>query len=548
MKNKNAQNLGNRERFINFCRGLLSSSFARSVTLILALLCASLLFAFNKKWLNSRFQRTVIAGKTYNNLGSVRLVVPSVADSFLWYFLFLSLLVLSLFVINSYIRSDRVRIRQFDNISFDQVGGLHVAKGELREIVDYFKNPEPYLKRDAKMPRGILLFGPPGNGKTMLARSFASECGVPFVSHSGSDLQSPFIGLAAAKVHDLFEEARRQPNGCVIFIDEIDTIGRKRYVDNSHHEEMLNQLLNEMDGFFPNENIFLLAATNAIEHLDEALLRPGRFDRKILVANPSFSERGEIIKLASRNKEFENDIKFKEISMITESFSAAQVTAVFDEALLLAVRNNKAKINQQLLFEAVDRVILGPVTDGPFLRRTAYHEAGHAIVALTLPETTVRRITIVAHSNVGGYTFVTSAAEQPEEQLLTKAEILARVMSLIGGKVSEELIFGSSSTASVSDIAEINRLLDQFIISYGMSSLGIVSSDYSMKETLERERKRILVSCTKKVELIMRDKIELLELFARLLLERGTIQREDIVYAFANKISPYSKLLGTTKG
>jgi len=294
-------------------------------------------------------------------------------------------------------------------ISFKDIGGLTEAKEELGEVIDYFKNSEYFIKKGAKVPKGILLVGPPGNGKTLLAKALSEECKVDFIFRSASEFDEAFVGVGAGRVRDLFSEARNYQNGCIIFIDEIDSIGKKRYSLGNHYDQTLNQLLNELDGFLSHEKIFVLAATNKIEVLDEALLRPGRFDRKIFISNPDFNGRKEIIKINSASKDFDSNVDFDELASMTKGFSGAEVTSMIDESLIISIRSGKSLIDQDSLLEALDRVIMGPALKSrtPSLKSrkiTAYHEAGHAIVALSLPDTIVKKITITARWNAGGYT------------------------------------------------------------------------------------------------------------------------------------------------
>jgi cell division protease FtsH len=285
------------------------------------------------------------------------------------------------------------------SLRFSDIGGLHEAKEELQEVVAFFRNPQLFHQKGIKLPKGILLVGPHGNGKTLLAKALAGECGLPFLFRSGSEFEEMLVGVGARRVRELFQEARHYPQGCIIFIDEIDSIGKKRGRVNSN-DLTLNQLLNELDGFKPRENIFIIAATNFPQILDSALLRPGRFDRQIYIPLPNLQGRREIIKLVTPKIPFRSDVDAEEIAALTRGFSGAQIVNLFNEAALLSLRFGQPKISPDLIFEAHDRVLMGPSSTSsiipPHKRRiTAFHEAGHAVVGLSLPETSVKKITIV---------------------------------------------------------------------------------------------------------------------------------------------------------
>ena len=290
------------------------------------------------------------------------------------------------------------------------MGGLHEAKEELGEVVSYFNNPQTFWQRGAKVPKGILLVGPPGNGKTLLAKALAGECRLPFLFRAGSEFEEMMVGIGARRVRELFQQARSYPQGCIIFIDEIDSIGRKRYSAHpGHAEQTLNQLLSELDGFNPRDNIIILAATNSLKVLDNALLRPGRFDRHILIPPPNLKGRREIIRLCARKLPLKSDVDLEEIAALTKGLSGAQITNIFNEASILSIRQGQKFIDYEMIFEAHDRVLMGPSLTSQTLtpakkRIVAYHEAGHAIVGMSLPETTVKKITIIPRWSAGGYT------------------------------------------------------------------------------------------------------------------------------------------------
>src|SRR4051812_2524964 len=295
-------------------------------------------------------------------------------------------------------------------IGFKDVGGLQEAKEELGEVISYFRNPQPFWQRGAKVPKGILLVGPPGNGKTLLAKALAGECRMPFIFRSGSEFEEMMVGMGARRMRELFWQARSHPQGCIIFIDEIDSIGRKRYSANTGHaEQTLNQLLSELDGFHPRDNIIILAATNSLNVLDSALLRPGRFDRKIYISAPNLKGRQEIIRICVRKMPLKSDVDLEEIAAMTKGLSGAQITNIFNEASILSIRRGEKFIDYEMIFEAHDRVLMGPSLTSQTLtlakkRIVAYHEAGHAVVGMSLPETVVKKITIIPRWSAGGYT------------------------------------------------------------------------------------------------------------------------------------------------
>src|SRR4051812_39002076 len=296
-------------------------------------------------------------------------------------------------------------------IGFKDVGGLQEAKEELGEVISYFRNPQPFWQRGAKVPKGILLVGPPGNGKTLLAKALAGECRLPFLFRSGSEFEEAVVGMGARRMRELFRQARSYPQGCIVFIDEIDAVGRKRYSSTSvsHAEQTLNQLLNELDGFHPRDNIIILGATNSLRVLDSALLRPGRFDRQILIPLPNLKGRREIIRICVRKLSLKSDVDLEEIASMTKGLSGAQIANMFNEASILSIRHNKKFIDYEMIFEAYDRTLMGPSLTSQTLtpakkRIVAYHEAGHAVIGMILPETIVKKITIIPRWSAGGYT------------------------------------------------------------------------------------------------------------------------------------------------
>ncbi|MBV8900308.1 MAG: ATP-dependent zinc metalloprotease FtsH [Verrucomicrobia bacterium] len=361
-------------------------------------------------------------------------------------------------------------------VTFDDVAGCQEAKQELKEVVDFLKDPPRFQKLGARIPKGVLLVGPPGTGKTLLARAVAGEAGVAFFSISGSDFVEMFVGVGAARVRDLFQQAK-QHAPCIIFIDELDAIGRQRGVHlgsvNDEREQTLNALLVEMDGFEANTGVIILAATNRPEVLDRALLRPGRFDRQVLVDAPDLDGREAILKVHARNKPLAGDVNLRAIAHATAGFSGADLANVLNEAALLAARRSATEIHQQDLQEAIEKVVAGPERKSRRLseeekRRVAYHEVGHALVAAYSPRADrVHKISIVPRGRAAlGYTLQLPAQDQ---FLLTRSELQDRLRGLLGGRAAEEIIFDEPSTGAQNDLERATALARQMVALYGMS-------------------------------------------------------------------------------
>ncbi len=363
-------------------------------------------------------------------------------------------------------------------VRFEDVAGVDEAKHELQEVVDFLKNPDRYVKIGARIPKGVLLAGPPGTGKTLLARAVAGEAGVPFFSISGSDFVEMFVGVGAARVRDLFEQGKRSAP-CIIFIDELDAVGRQRTIHmgatNDEREQTLNQLLVEMDGFEPNSGVILLAATNRPEVLDRALLRPGRFDRQIVVDAPDMVGREAILRVHARNKPLADDVDFRRIAQATPGFSGADLANALNEAALLAARRKADHITQHDLEDAVEKVVAGPERKSRRLeaderRRVAFHEVGHALVAAFSEHADpVHKISIVPRGRAAlGYTM-----QLPTEQqfLITESEIMDRLKGLLGGRASEEVVFGEVSSGAENDLHRATAMARQMICIYGMSDV-----------------------------------------------------------------------------
>jgi len=447
-------------------------------------------------------------------------------------------------------------------ITFKDVAGLKEAKEELIEIVDFLKFPKKYLAMGAKIPRGVLLLGPAGVGKTLLARAVAGEANVPFFSISGSEFVEMFVGVGSARVRDLFSMAKKA-SPSIIFIDELDAIGRHRGAGigggHDEREQTLNMILVEMDGFERESGVIVMAATNRGDILDPALLRPGRFDRKIVLDPPDVHDREEILKIHSTEKPLSDNINFKEIAERTPGFSGADLANVANEAALLAARENKTQIFQSEFLEAIEKVLLGPERKSHILSKkekeiAAYHEAGHALVSSSLPGTEpVRKISIISRGMAGGYTL-----QVPSEsnKMRTKTQFQAEITTLLGGLSAERLIFGEMTTGASNDLVRASELARKIVKEYGMSSLGPIAfgdkdemvflgreiseqRNYSeaVATKIDKEVEGIIKNAEKKAAQIVKKRKNLLEKIAKTLIEKETIEREEFEKIIGNKNS-----------
>ena len=378
----------------------------------------------------------------------------------------------------------RARLEGNIKVRFEDVAGCDEEKQEMAEIIDYLKSPKKFAKMGARIPKGILMVGQPGTGKTLLAKAVAGEADVPFYSISGSDFVEMFVGVGASRVRDMFKKAQ-QTAPCMIFIDEIDAVGRQRGAGlgggHDEREQTLNQLLVEMDGITNNAGIVVIAATNRPDVLDPALLRPGRFDRQITVALPDRRGRKAILEVHARNKHLSDDIDLDALAKRTPGFSGADLENVLNEAAIMAVRENSEVIRMHNLDEAIDRVMMGPAKksrkyDEASKKLVAYHEAGHAIIGLFLNNATtvVQKITIIPRGQAGGYNLMT---DKEEKIMSTKKDLLAKITSYMGGRTAEEIFFDDITAGAVNDIENATRIARDMVTLYGMSDLGPVKYD-----------------------------------------------------------------------
>jgi len=447
-----------------------------------------------------------------------------------------------------------------NKVTFNDVAGVDEEKEELQEIVEFLKNPKKFTDMGARIPKGVLLVGHPGTGKTLLAKAVAGEAGVPFFIISGSDFVEMFVGVGASRVRDLFDQAKKSAP-CIIFIDEIDAVGRQRGAGlgggHDEREQTLNQLLVEMDGFAANEGVIVLAATNRPDILDKALLRPGRFDRQIVVSAPDVKAREEILEVHARKKIIGTDVDLKTIAKNTSGFSGADLENVLNEAALLAARRNKTEINMAEIEDAMVKVTMGPekktrVRSEKENKLVAYHEAGHAVVSRFLPtQDAVHQISIVPRGMAGGYTMYRPTEDK---SFMSKSEMLEQIVSLLGGRVAEKLILDDISTGASNDIERATKIARSMVTKYGMSEkigtimLGtnqeevFLGRDFSQgkeysEETagiIDEEVKSIVDNAYASAENILKENIEKLHAVAKVLLEKEKIDGEEFEAIFAN--------------
>jgi cell division protease FtsH len=446
-------------------------------------------------------------------------------------------------------------------ITFNDVAGTDEAKQELEEVVEFLKHPKKFNDLGARIPKGVLLFGPPGTGKTLLARAVAGEAGVPFFSISGSDFVEMFVGVGASRVRDLFEQAKKNAP-CIVFIDEIDAVGRQRGAGlgggHDEREQTLNQLLVEMDGFGVNEGIIIIAATNRPDILDPALLRPGRFDRQVVVDRPDVKGRLEILKVHVRGKPLGKEVNLDVLARRTPGFTGADLSNLVNEAALLAARRGKKRVEMPELEESVERVVAGPERKSKVIsdkekKLTAYHEAGHALVGMLLTHTDpVHKVSIIPRGRAGGYTLM---LPKEDRYYATKSELLDQLKTLLGGRVAEALILDEISTGAQNDLERATDLVRKMITEYGMSEIlgpitfgrrqdqqvflgRDIARDRNYSEevayAIDKEVRRLIEDAYAKTEEMLKNNLDKLHLIAKALIERETLEGEELEQLLKN--------------
>lgn len=447
----------------------------------------------------------------------------------------------------------KARVESNVKVRFKDVAGCEEEKEEVKEIIDYLRSPKKFTDMGAHIPKGILMVGPPGTGKTLLAKAVAGEANVPFFSISGSDFVEMFVGTGASRVRDMFKTAQKSAP-CIIFIDEIDAVGRQRGAGmgggNDEREQTLNQLLVEMDGMTDNAGIVVIAATNRPDVLDPALLRSGRFDRRVTVSLPDIKGREAILQVHARNKKLASDVSIANLAKRTPGFSGADLANVLNEGAILAVRKNESKVTMTDLDEAIDRVMMGPAKKSKKYTEkdkilVAYHEAGHAVIGLKLEDADmVQKVTIIPRGDAGGYNLMTP---REEKYFHRKSEFIAQITGLLGGRTAEEIQFGEISAGAVNDIEKLTEIAKNMVRVYGMSSLGPIQyadpqgnvflgrdytkgSDYSagVAAEIDKEVRAIVDECHENCRKILTENKDLLDLIANNLYEHETLTNEEI--------------------
>lgn len=453
----------------------------------------------------------------------------------------------------------RVQMEPQTQVTFGDVAGIEGAKLELNEVVDFLKNADRFTAIGAKIPKGVLLVGPPGTGKTLLARAVAGEAGVPFFSISGSEFVEMFVGVGASRVRDLFEQAKANAP-CIVFIDEIDAVGRQRGAGlgggNDEREQTLNQLLTEMDGFEGNTGIIIIAATNRPDVLDAALLRPGRFDRQVVVDRPDYAGRKEILNVHSRGKTFAQDVDLDKIARRTPGFTGADLANLLNEAAILAARRNLTEISMDEINDAIDRVLAGPEKKNRVMsekRKTlvAYHEAGHALVGALMPDyDPVQKISIIPRGRAGGLTWFTPSEDRMESGLYSRAYLQNQMAVALGGRLAEEIIFGEEevTTGASNDLQQVARVARQMVTRFGMSDrLGPVAlgrqngnvflgrdiaSDRDFSDetaaAIDEEVRNLVEQAYRRAKEVLVNNRAILDQLAQMLVEKETVDAEEL--------------------
>jgi cell division protease FtsH len=453
----------------------------------------------------------------------------------------------------------RVQMEPQTQVTFGDVAGIDQAKLELAEVVDFLKNADRFTAVGAKIPKGVLLVGPPGTGKTLLAKAVAGEAGVPFFSISGSEFVEMFVGVGASRVRDLFEQAKSNAP-CIVFIDEIDAVGRQRGAGlgggNDEREQTLNQLLTEMDGFEGNTGIIIIAATNRPDVLDAALLRPGRFDRQVVVDRPDYAGRLEILKVHARGKTFGKDVDLEKISRRSPGFTGADLSNLLNEAAILAARRNLTEISMDEVNDAIDRVLAGPEKKDRVMsekRKTlvAYHEAGHALVGALMPDyDAVQKISIIPRGRAGGLTWFTPSEERLESGLYSRSYLQNQMAVALGGRLAEEIIFGEEevTTGASNDLQQVARVARQMVTRFGMSErLGPVAlgrqqgnpflgrdiaaeRDFSEETAaaIDTEVSLLVEQAYRRAKQVLNENRKVLDQLASMLIEKETVDSEEL--------------------
>tara|TARA_Y100001968_G_scaffold252889_1_gene238431 strand:+ start:2050 stop:3903 length:1854 start_codon:yes stop_codon:yes gene_type:complete len=453
----------------------------------------------------------------------------------------------------------RLQMEPSTQVTFGDVAGIEGAKLELTEVVDFLKNPDRFTAVGAKIPKGVLLVGPPGTGKTLLAKAVAGEAAVPFFSISGSEFVEMFVGVGASRVRDLFEQAKKNAP-CIVFIDEIDAVGRQRGAGlgggNDEREQTLNQLLTEMDGFEGNTGIIIVAATNRPDVLDSALMRPGRFDRQVVVDRPDYSGRLQILKVHARDKTLSKDVDLDQVARRTPGFTGADLSNLLNEAAILAARRNLSEVSNDEVGDAIERIMAGPekkdrVISEKRKRLVAYHEAGHAVVGALMPDyDPVQKISIIPRGQAGGLTFFTPSEERMESGLYSRSYLQNQMAVALGGRVAEEIIFGEDevTTGASNDLKQVAQVARQMVTKFGMSdklgpiALGRsqggmflgrdIASERDFSEdtaaTIDSEVSKLVDIAYKRAVKVLVDNRSILDELAEMLIEKETVNSEEL--------------------